>query len=268
MPPPDSTHPALLPPRPVPAAAFALPWAVLGGGCAAQGALAAPPGLGALIGLLAAAVAVNVAATAALLLAWGRLSHRRHLREALRRELRHLGPAAGEEAVLRKAGLLRDLNALGDVPGDLDGCVLTGAGLQGVRLTGCSLRGAHLAGAQLQGAALDGADLFGAELTGANLALAGLRGANLRGCALSGASLVKAALPGANLHRAELVDTDLHGADIRGARLSLARFARPVAAPLQLTVHPSVDDWIRARLDEQGRYREDGPEPARRREAG
>jgi uncharacterized protein YjbI with pentapeptide repeats len=227
-------------------------------------ALRAPPTLGTLIVLLAAVVLLNTLLTAAVLLAWERLRRTRRLREALRGELRHLRHLATDEGVQRKAGLLRDLNALGAVPAELDGCELERADLRGVRLAGCSLRGARLAGADLQGAVLDGADLFGGVLAGANLSLASLRGANLRGCDLDGAALIKADLQHANLHRANLVHTDLHGAALEGARLNLARFARPEEGAYQLALHPSVEDWIRARLDDEGRYRDALPVPQRR----
>lgn len=209
----------------------------------------------------AAVVLVNTALTFALLWGWERLVRRRRHREALLRELRHLRPWATAEGVLRKAGLLRDLNALGASPPDLDGCELEGADLRGVGLAGCSLRGANLAGANLQGADLDAADLFGATLSGANLALASLRGTNLRGCDLDGAALIKAQLQRANLHRASLVHTNLQGAALEGTRLTLARFLRPEEGGFQLTVHPSVEDWIRARLASDGRYREAADRP-------
>jgi uncharacterized protein YjbI with pentapeptide repeats len=238
------------------------------GGCSAL-ALERPPTLGVLIALLAAAVVLNTVLTAALLAAWDRLRTRRRLREGLHRELRHLRHLATPEGVLRKVGLLRDLNAQGSVPEELEGCELAEADLTGVRLAGCSLRGANLSGADLQGAVLDGADLFGAVLTGANLALASLRAASLRGCRLDGAQLIKADLTEANLHRASLVQADLHRANLQGARITLARFARPEAGPLPLTLHPSVEDWIRARLDADGRYRDRTPgPPARLPEAG
>jgi Pentapeptide repeats (8 copies) len=239
--------------------------AVLGvlGGCS-TGALERPPSLGALMGLLAAALLLNGLLTAVLLAAWERLGRRRRLREGLLRELEHLSGWASEEGVRRKAGLLRELDALGVAPRELDACELEGADLRGLRLAGCSLRGANLAGADLQGAVLDGSDCFGARLAGANLALASLRGANLRGCELDGAALIKADLAGANLHRASLVHANLHRAALGGARLTLARFLRPEAGGFQLTVHPSVEDWIRARLDAQGRYRDEGSPAAQR----
>jgi uncharacterized protein YjbI with pentapeptide repeats len=258
-----------LAPRPALALSLALILAIAGVGCSAP-ALGQPPGLGALLALLAGAVLLNAGLTVALLLGWERVRRRGRLREALLRELAHLRPWSGEEGMLRKAGMLRDLNALGAAPAELDGCELEGADLRGVRLSGCSLRGANLAGADLQGAVLDGADCFGAALAGANLALASLRGASLRGCDLDGAMLAKADLEGANLQRASLVHTNLQAARLAGARLSQARFLRPEAGGFQLTVHPSVEDWIRARLDAEGRYRPDGeppPQPAPRHRA-
>jgi uncharacterized protein YjbI with pentapeptide repeats len=219
-----------------------------------------PPTLGTLIVLLAGVVLLNTLLTTALLLAWERMRRSRRLREALRRELRHLRLLATEDGVQRKAGLLRDLNALGAVPEELEDCELERADLRGVRLAGCSLRGARMAGADLQGAVLDGADLFGTGLAGANLALASLRGANLRGCDLDGAALIKTDLRDANLHRADLVHADLHGAILQGARLVQARFARPEEGAYQLTLHPSVEDWIRERLDAEGRYQERQPQ--------
>ncbi len=228
-------------------------------GCAAAPALQRPPALGTLLALLAGSVLLNTGVTAALLLAWERLRRAARLREALLRELRHLRHGDSAEAILRKTGLLRDLNALGNVPDELDGCELEGADLTGVQLAGCSLRGANLAGADLQGAVLDGADLFGAALPGANLALASLSGANLRGCDLEGAVLIKADLRNANLHRALLVQADLHRARLDGARLEQARFARPEDGTVGFSLHPSVDDWIRASLDREGRYH---PAPA------
>ncbi|HKI98208.1 MAG TPA: pentapeptide repeat-containing protein [bacterium] len=233
-------------------------------GCSPAAALAQPPGLGTLIVLLTLVVLLNTVLTAALLLGWERVRRRPRLRDALLRELGHLRSWATEEGVLRKAGLLRDLNALGAVPPELEGCELEGADLRGVRLAGCSLRGANLAGADLQGAVLDGADCFGVALAGANLALASLREASLRGCDLDGAMLAKADLRGANLHRASLAHANLQGALLAGARLAQARFLRPEEGGFQLTVHPTVEDWIRARLDGEGRYQEEttGQPPA------
>jgi uncharacterized protein YjbI with pentapeptide repeats len=248
--------------RGVAAAALAVLGA-LGTGCSAA-ALERPPSLGALTGLLAAALLLNGLLTIALLAAWERLGRRRRLREGLLRELAHLRGWATDEGVRRKAGLLRELDALGVPARDLDACELEGADLRGLRLAGCSLRGANLAGADLQGAVLDGSDCFGARLAGANLALASLRGANLRGCELDGAALIKADLAEANLHRASLVHANLHRATLAGARLTLARFLRPEAGGFQLTVHPSVEDWIRARLDAQGRFRDQDADVAQR----
>jgi uncharacterized protein YjbI with pentapeptide repeats len=229
---------------------------VLIGGCSLPGALSQPPSLGVFLLLLLGAVLLNLALSVALLYAGERRGRARGVREGLLRELSSLRIQAGADAVARKAALLRELDALGAVPAQLDGFELSGADLRGVRLSGCSLRDANLAGADLQGAVLDQADLFGASLPGANLARGTLRGTNLRGCNLEGASLVKTQLERANLHRAELVGANLHRAALAGARLTLARFARREGGALQLTVHESVDDWIRARLDHEGRYRE------------
>ncbi|MEE8435391.1 MAG: pentapeptide repeat-containing protein [bacterium] len=181
-------------------------------------------------------------------------------------ELRHLRLLDSEAGVLRKTGMIRDLNALDEIPPELEGCLLSGADLRGVALDGCDLRGAKLSGADLQGASLAGAELFGADLAGANLTFANLHGANLRGAGLEGARLNKADLRNCNLHRANLVDADLNRARLEGATLDKARFLPEGGDPLRHGVHPSVEDWIRARLDYRGIFRpdrEDGERPQR-----
>jgi hypothetical protein len=188
----------------------------------------------------------------------------------LERELRYLRAWGGEEGRLRKAGLIRDLNALGVVPEHLEQCVLANADLSGCDLRGACLREANLRGANLQGARLDGADLWGADLSGTNLTLATLAGATLRGCTLRNAQLAKANLEGANLHRAELVNANIEGARLEGANLERARFADGPQGELSSAIHSSVEDWIRERLDERGQYlggdtplREDRPRRAK-----
>ena len=223
-------------------------------GCAAAPWLEQPASRADLLGLLAALAVAQLAAAGL----WMRLAAARTERSRRRRQLhddlRHLRHWEAEAGVLRKAGMIRDLNALGEVPGDLEGCLLAGADLKGVRLEGCPLRGADLSGADLQGASLEGADLFGADLSGANLTFANLSGANLRGVNLDGVRLNKADLRGANLHRASLVESDLSGAKLTKANLEMARFALDARDPFHKAVHPSVEDWIRERLDGQGRF--------------
>ncbi len=236
-------------------AALAAP---LPAGCAGALELSAPLTVGDAWAWLAAGALLNAVVLGALLLAWERLTRARRERAALRRELRYLRLWSDPPGILRKVGLLRDLNALGAVPESLEECLLAGADLKGVRLAGCRLRGARLAGADLQGAELSGADLFGADLGEANLAMSALRGADLRGANLEGASLVKAELEHANLRRANLVNADLHGARLDGVLLERARFALRQEGLFQQTVHPSVEDWIRERLDNQGCYRTPG----------
>lgn len=168
--------------------------------------------------------------------------------------LRHFRLLESEAGVLRKTGMIRDLNALDEIPPELEGCLLPGADLRGVALDGCNLRGARLSGADLQGASLAGTELFGADLSGANLTFANLHGANLRGATLEEARLNKADLRGANLHRANLVNADLNRARLDGAILDKASFLPKGGDPLRHGVHPSVEDWIRARLDARGRF--------------
>lgn len=193
-----------------------------------------------------------------LLLAWERLTRNRRLRQQLLRELRYYRNWSDDEGIQRKVGLLKELNDHGGEPKDLEGVVLNGADLKGLRMRGCLLRGAKLVNADLQGTELDGADLFGADLTGANLERATLNHANLRGAELEGANLVKTELAGANLHRANLVDANLHKANLRTASIHLARFTYRQTGLFQQSVHPSVEDWIRERLDGRGVYLEPG----------
>jgi hypothetical protein len=233
------------------ALALALGWAGVAWGWFERG----PAGL--LLLALEGAL-LNLALLAAFLELRGRLTERGARRRRFEQELSHLRAWAGEEGALRKAGLIRDLNALGATALDLEQAILRGAGLAGSNLKGARLTSADLRGADLQGAVLDGADLFGADLTEANLALASLRGANLRGCILEGAALTKADLTGANLSRAVLVNANLHGANLTDVALERARFAVRDAGRFEQTVHPSVDDWIRARLDPKGYFQAEG----------
>ena len=204
---------------------------------------------------LVQAAVLNGVVLAGILWAHGRLTRRRAAVERLGRELGYLRTWPGPEGVLRKEGLIRNLNALGVAPVELGEAVLAGARLDGADLRGTRLRGADLRGAQLQGAQLAGADLWGAELAEANLSHAGLQGANLRGAGLENATLVKADLSGANLHRANLVNANLEGVRLEGVRLTRARFAlrEPGLPPV---VHASIEDWVRERLDEAGCYQE------------
>jgi uncharacterized protein YjbI with pentapeptide repeats len=196
----------------------------------------------------------NVAVLAAFLEVRERVTHRRQHLALYARELRHLRAWDSAEGILRKVGLIRDLNALGAAPRDLQLAVLAGADLPGCDLRGACLRGADLRGANLQGALLDGADLTDADLSEANLALASLTGISARGVNLEGAALTKALLGQANLSRANLVNTNLHGTDLRTVTLDRARFAEQDAAHFGQALHPSVDDWIRERLDARGHY--------------
>ncbi|HUJ77018.1 MAG TPA: pentapeptide repeat-containing protein, partial [bacterium] len=196
--------------------------------------------------------------TAALLtlLLWLReaLTERQRQQDQWQRELRHLAPWAGEEGILRKVGLIRDLNLLDAAPATLEQAMLAGADLRGCNLRGCQLKGANLSRSDLQGAVLDGASLWDADLSGANLSLASLKNATLRGCNLEGANLAKANLAGANLNRANLVNANLYGAHLEGASLVRARFALRQPGGLEEALHASVEDWIRARLDARGYY--------------
>jgi uncharacterized protein YjbI with pentapeptide repeats len=196
----------------------------------------------------------NVALLAAFLEVRERVTRRRQHLALYARELRHLRAWDSDEGILRKAGLIRDLNALGAAPRDLGQAVLAGADLAGCDLRGACLRGANLRGANLQGALLDGADLTGADLAEANLALASMSGISARGVNLEGAALTKATLTGANLSRANLVNANLHGTDMRRVALERARFAEPDSGAFGQTPHASVDDWIRERLDARGYY--------------
>jgi len=206
------------------------------------------------LALLVESAALNVGLLTALLWLWHRLTERRRLVQQLDRELRYFRTWGGEEGVRRKAGLIRDINTLGAVPESLEQAVLSGADLSGADLHGCNLRGADLSGADLQGAFLERADLWGANLSGANLSLANLHGADLRSGDLDEATLVKCNLAEADLHRASLVGANLEGSGLEGARLHRARFARRGADEFQESVHASVEDWIRARLDARGYY--------------
>ena len=181
-----------------------------------------------------------------------RAQRRRRSLERLQRELRYFRTWSGEEGILRKVGLIRDLNALGAVPEDLQQAALPGADLSGAQLQGAPLREADLRGANLQGVRLDGADLWGADLAGANLTFATLTGTNFRGCNLRDAVLSKADLAGANLHRADLVNANVEGVELGTSRLKRARFA--AGREFHESIHPSVEDWIRERLDSRGFY--------------
>ncbi len=206
---------------------------------------------------------LNVILFSVFLWVWGIATERRTRCARYNEELRHLRTWGGQEGRRRKAGLIRELNALGAVPVDLENAVLARADLRGTNLRGCNLKGADLRRADLQGAALDGADLWGADLSGANLTMASLHHANMRGCNLENAELVKAQLGHVNLHRANLVNTNLYGTDLEQVRLERARFAQRGEGGLLQQVHSSVEDWIRERLDEQGLYTEpDAQEPA------
>ncbi|MDH4121544.1 MAG: pentapeptide repeat-containing protein [Deltaproteobacteria bacterium] len=189
---------------------------------------------------------------------WGlsKMRVRERLANRLERELGYFRAWGGEEGILRKTGLIRDLNRLGLVPQDLEQVRLEGARLAGARLGKANLREAVLVGAVLQGADLEGADLWGADLSGANLNMAGLAGANLRGADLRGAVLIRADFRGANLHRADLTGANVEGAMFDMANLERARFAGENDRQLPQTPHPSVEDWIRGRLDGEGRYQE------------
>jgi hypothetical protein len=104
--------------------------------------------------------------------------------------------------------------------------------------------------------------LTGADLSEANLGMASLKQAKLRGCALEGANLAKAELAGANLVSARLVNANVFGIDFSRVRLDRTRFALTEASDFGAQVHPSVEDWIRERLDERGYYSLEGPATA------
>ncbi len=209
---------------------------------------------------LALAAWLNLSLLAAALWGWQKLGRGRGQGEALRRELRHLRSWGGEEGRLRKEGLIRDLNALGERPEGLDHAVLTGADLKGADLAGCDLTDADLREADLQGARMEGACLWGADLSAANLTMAALAGADLRGANLDNAELVKADLAAANLHRATLVNANLYGTDLRPAKLQQTRFASGGDAAFPGRIHSSVEDWIRAGLDAEGFYSPEEPQ--------
>lgn len=220
----------------------------------------------------------NVFLLALFLWGWMNLSSRRERRHLYNQELRYLRSWGGEEGRLRKQGLIRELNALRAVPGDLEQAMLAQADLAGADLRGCNMKGADLREANLHGATLDGADLWGADLSGAKLTMASLRSANLRSANLEGAELVKVHMTGADLYRGNLVGANLHGCDLRRVRLERARFAAMEEGSFQQTVHSSVEDWIRERLDEKGCYTltgeadgragEEGAEPENGKSAG
>ena len=197
----------------------------------------------------------------------GRVLRREALRDQWQRELRYLAAWAGEEGILRKAGLIRDLSAMQTEGLSLSQVLLAGADLRGCHLAGADLRGADLRRANLQGAVLDAADLTGADLSEANLGMASLKGATLRGCTLDGANLAKAELDGASLVRAQLVNANVHGVDLSRTLLDRTRFALREASDFAAQVHPSVEDWIRERLDGRGYYTPDAG-PAGNVEAG
>jgi hypothetical protein len=213
------------------------------------------------LALLGLGAGLNVALIAAYLALRERWVREQEEIGRLQRELRYLRAWAGEEGRLRKAGLIRDLNALGAVPAQLEQAVLAGADLSGADLGDCSLRECDLRGANLQGARLDGADLWGADLSGANLTLASLRGAILRGCLLRDAQLPKANLEQANLHRADLVNANIEEVRLAGANLERARFAAEGQGDFPRSIHSSVEDWIRGRLDERGCFVGGGSAP-------
>ena len=247
-----------------------------GGGTLALGLFAAGAGLGAAgaaLGVLGTAgwgllgaLLVGALLNAGVVL--GALSFRRGreerdaLREQWQRELRHLAAWGSEEGILRKAGLIHDLSTLKAEGLALGQMRLGGADLRGCHLARADLRGADLKGANLQGAVLDGADLGGADLTDANLSLTSLRDAGLRGCALEGATLAKADVTGATLIRANLVQANVHGVDFSTAVLERTRFAVREAGDFAAQVHPSVEDWIRERLDARGFYTNRAPSAA------
>jgi uncharacterized protein YjbI with pentapeptide repeats len=198
----------------------------------------------------------------------GRLLRREAMRDQWQRELRYLAAWASEEGILRKAGLIRDLSALQTERLSLAQVLLPGADLRGCYLVGADLRGANLRRADLQGAVLDAADLTNADLSEANLGMASLKAAKLRGCALEGANLAKAELEGASLVRAQLVNANVHGIDFKRVLLDRTRFALSEASDFGAQLHPTVEDWIRERLDGRGYYMLGGAELAEGGEAG
>ena len=213
--------------------------------------LLAPDG-GRTLFLLAAGGLFNLLLLATYLTLDERFTRRSRDTARARRELRLLLGMGSAEGVLRKQLLIRELNAAGAGALELEQAALPEADLAGADLRGCNLRAANLRAANLQGARLAGADLFGADLRAANLSMADLRAANLRSADLAAAQLVKAQLAGADLQRANLVDANLEGVPLAHAHLHKARFARREPDTLDQALHPSVDDWIRARLDERG----------------
>ncbi len=159
----------------------------------------------------------------------------------------------GEEPRMRKEALLQELSILGATAVNLENAALEHANLAGVVLKNPNLNSANLAHANLRGAELQRAALFGANLAHAEGSHVDLRGANLRGANLRNANLIKADLRNANLHRAVLIGANLEGAKLEGARLHLANFA-DVQTGVFEQIHPSIEDWIRADLDDCGRY--------------
>ena len=205
--------------------------------------------------LVVLTAAANALAFVALLAIAERLTWRRRERRRCQRELGYFLTVGGREGSTRVQGLVRELNELGATPRSLAGALLPGIDLSGADLTGTSLRGAQLPEANLHGAELAGAELFGCDLTGAMLSLANLQGANLRSSNLTGAKLVKARLTGADLQRAVLVDANVDGVELAQVSLELAQFARPDGDEIPQSLHPSVEDWVRERLDPEGRFR-------------
>lgn len=224
------------------------------GGCAWMQTPGQAVTLGDLPGLLLLGAVLNGLVLLAMITIWDRATRQGRLRRPLERELRLLRHLATPEGLARKTALLHELNHLGGVPRELDDTVLSGADLRGMCLAGCRLRSVRLDHADLQGADLRDCDLFGADLAHANLAMADLTGSDLRSADLESAQLIKTNLTGVRLRRANLVNADLQGADLSTARLEHARFATDSRDPLPRTMHPSVDDWVRARLDVEGRF--------------
>jgi len=224
----------------------------VGIGCAAAGLLG-NGGWGMLLTLLVGAL-LNAGFVLGALAYRRTSAEREALREHWQRELRHLATWGSEEGILRKAGLLHDLSTLKASGLALGQILLSGADLRGCHLAHADLRSADLKGCNLQGAVLDGADLSGADLTGANLSLTSLKDAVLRGSALQGANLSKSEMAGANLARANLVNANVHGVDLATTTLDKTRFALREASNFAAEVHPSVEDWIRERLDGRGFY--------------
>ena len=192
----------------------------------------------------------------------GRLGEKKRLRKTLARELGYILEEGDPVHRPRKLGLIRDLANLGGLPRKLEHLFLPGADLSGLSLKARGLRAAVLPGATLQGCDLRGADLWGADLSGVILDDADLTGADLRGANLEGASLVKANLNGANFKRARLIDANLSQANLRDALFDKAFFASERQGGLPHILHPSLEDSIRARVDQKGIYRARPADPA------